>query len=165
MPAVGQDLLDVPFPQMLTKLALAIAESQRELDKESLETVRALAEESVEAVTEVRQTLDASGKVVKSEPVRERMSLVEYGLNATFYQFAEAILEVKMAISMKNATELTGSPGYKRGWGAFATPVTGKYTQSYSYSVDGASLIRAVLKPIPPPSRAQPLITTTRQPS
>lgn len=159
MSAVGQDLLDVPFPEMLTKLALAIAEAQKHLDRVSIETAKALANEKVKTTTEIKQTLDASGKVVKSEQSQEEMSLLEWGINPTFYQFVESSLEVKVAISMKKISEQSSSPVYAKGWGPFATPITGKYTQSFSYQVDGASLIRAVLKPVPPPVRIQPRIT------
>ena len=40
---IGQELLDVPFPEMVFKLANAIAAGQRRLDAASIETARALA--------------------------------------------------------------------------------------------------------------------------
>ena len=38
--SVGQDLLDVPFPQMVQNLAFAIARGQLALDRTSLATAR-----------------------------------------------------------------------------------------------------------------------------
>ena len=39
---VGQELLNVPFPEMVQKLALAIAEGQLALDMNSIEVERLL---------------------------------------------------------------------------------------------------------------------------
>ena len=39
--SIGQELLDVPFPDMIYKMANAIAQGQRKLDKASLDTARA----------------------------------------------------------------------------------------------------------------------------
>lgn len=40
---VGQELLDVPFPEMVEKMALAIANGQIALDLNSIKTAQALA--------------------------------------------------------------------------------------------------------------------------
>ena len=40
--SVGQELLDVPLPDMVLKLALGIAEAQKALDENSVETAKAL---------------------------------------------------------------------------------------------------------------------------
>jgi len=44
---VGQELLNVPFPEMVKNLALAIAEGQTALDQNSIEVAKALAEEII----------------------------------------------------------------------------------------------------------------------
>ena len=41
--SVGQELLDVPLPDMVLKLALGIAEAQKALDENSGETAKARA--------------------------------------------------------------------------------------------------------------------------
>jgi len=48
--AVGQELLNVPFPEMVANLALAIAQGQRALDEGSIQTFKELAEPLAEPI-------------------------------------------------------------------------------------------------------------------
>ena len=50
MASVGQELLAVPLPEMVLKLALGIAEAQKALDENSTETAKALAETTIPLV-------------------------------------------------------------------------------------------------------------------
>jgi hypothetical protein len=104
---VGQELLAVPFPEMITKMALAIAEGQLALDMNSMEVAKALATTTLDADTVVvamEETVNADGQVISSTPVfnSQPLSLLAFGLNPTFYQFAESIIEVKMDITMRS---------------------------------------------------------------
>jgi Icc-related predicted phosphoesterase len=87
------------------------------------------------------------------------MSLLQAGLQPTFYQFTEASIEVKLSISIKRETKSEGSPfsGILR---AFAAPVNFRTQNTYSYSAQGSSVLRATLKPVPPPPRVTPRIVT-----
>jgi hypothetical protein len=103
---VGQELLNVPFPEMIQQLALAIAEGQLALDMNSIDVARALATTTLPAnsvVVAMQETVDEDGNVTKSEPVfnAAELSLLAFGLNPTFYQFTESIIEVKMEITMR----------------------------------------------------------------
>jgi hypothetical protein len=104
--SVGQDLLDVPFPEMITKMALAIAEGQMALDMNSIDVAQTLANTMLPAdsvIVAIKETVDADGKVTNTEVLYndKEMPLLVYGLNPTFYEFAETIIEVKMSITMK----------------------------------------------------------------
>src|SRR5207244_9530317 len=115
-------------------------------------------------VTGVRITPSAARPV--------RMSMVQAGLLPTFYQFTEASVEVRLSITMReesNAqsaerTTSTGNAGY--GWlgfgasRAYASSVDYRAANKYSYAAQGASLLRATLKPVPPPSRLEPTVTS-----
>ena len=122
--SIGQELLDVPFPEMIYKMANAIAQGQRRLDKASLDTARALAKAQVKVIPEIFEivekkkisdTLDASvslpggaGDVdtiaVRSEAAKAvSMSLLQAGLLPSFYQFTESIIEVKISISHRSS--------------------------------------------------------------
>ena len=83
MASVGQELLDVPLPDMVTKLALGIAEAQRALDENSVETAEILADTTIEVIPAFTQTIAADGTVTfeASDPVE--MSLIQVGLNPT----------------------------------------------------------------------------------
>jgi len=186
--SVGQDLLNVPFPQMVRSLAMAIADGQRSLDKTSMETARALAEEKVALIEEIWEVIephpyqltDADGTAVKdpngndifvtgatvrgghTDPVD--FTLIQAGLFPTFYQFVETIIEVKMSISSKTASawslEAGASVGGNYGFVSFAAHVNFKTSSTYSYSAEGSSLLRTTLKPVPPPARLSPRIIT-----
>jgi hypothetical protein len=103
---VGQELLNVPFPEMVTQLALAIAEGQLALDMNSIDVARALATTTLDegsVVVAMEETVDADGNVIASKPVfnQQELSLLAFGLNPTFYQFSESTIDVRMEITMR----------------------------------------------------------------
>ncbi|MCL1487204.1 MAG: hypothetical protein MH186_04330 [Marinobacter sp.] len=111
-----------------------------------------------------------------------RLSMMELGFTPTFYQFIDTIIEVKIAIKMTRTRESSrtlteasrdsssSSAGSKRGGGVFSlfggkrsssyagkssvqtTQVDATYSSKYSYSAEGASLLRTKLVPVPPPA-------------
>ena len=178
--SVGQDLLNVPFPQMVRSLAMAIADGQRSLDKSSMETARSLATEKVSLIEEIWEvveprpfsvdigdgtTIEVTGATVTgghSDPVP--YTLLQAGLFPTFYQFTESIIEVKMSISSKTSSsselEAGATLGINYGPVSFAAHVNFKTSTTFSYSAEGSSLLRSTLKPVPPPARLSPRIIT-----
>jgi hypothetical protein len=103
---VGQELLNVPFPEMVLQLAMAIAEGQLALDMNSIDVARALATTTLDegsVVVAMEETVDADGNVIASQPVfnQQELSLLAFGLNPTFYQFAESTIDVRMEITMR----------------------------------------------------------------
>ena len=103
--------------------------------------------------------------------VPQRVSMMELGFAPTFYQFVDTIIEVKISIKYtqegsasyertfesKNKTA-SGSFGFRRGFHAntrrsvSTSQVNASYSQKYSYSAEGSSLLRTKLVPIPPPA-------------
>lgn len=107
---VGQELLNVPFGEMIKEMALAIAEAQLELDLNSIQVATALAQTTLEPNTVViamEETVNADGEVISTTPVLNstELSLLAFGLNPTFYQFAESVIDVKMEITMRSSRE------------------------------------------------------------
>ncbi|MBP7606814.1 MAG: hypothetical protein KA752_07230 [Giesbergeria sp.] len=124
--SIGQELLNVPFPDMIYKMANAIAQGQRRLDKSSLDTARALAKLRVSVIPDIYEivekkklsdTLDAgvelpgasTGNVetiaVRTESAKAvSMTLMQAGLMPTFYQFTESLIEVKISISHRSSS-------------------------------------------------------------
>jgi len=114
--------------------------------------------------------------------VPTRLSMMELGFTPTFYQFIDTIIEVKIAIKMTRTVESSrtvsdasrdrssSSNRSKRGGGIFGlfggkrsssyagkssvqtTQVDATYSSKYSYSAEGASLLRTKLVPVPPPA-------------
>jgi len=143
--AVGQELLNVPFPEMVANLALAIAQGQRALDEGSIQTFKELAEPLAEPI----KITGPGGAVEYSGPA------IGLGILPTFYQFSHAVIEVKMAISMvvTRTTSIEARAGLR--FRVFSASVNAKYQNTYSYKVEGSSLLRAEITPVPPP---QPLL-------
>jgi hypothetical protein len=123
--SIGQELLDVPFPDMIYKMANAIAQSQRRLDKASLDTARALAKAKVKVIPDIYEIvekkkisdmLDAGSTLpagvsdtdtiaVRTETAKAiDMTLMQAGLLPTFYQFTESLIEVKISISHRSSS-------------------------------------------------------------
>lgn len=164
MASVGQELLDVPLPEMVMKLALGIAEAQKQLDANSMATAKALAEEdAIEIIPALTQTIAADGKVsfTAAEPVA--MSLLQIGLNPTFYQFTEASIEVTMDIKTTTSQETNVKVGFKAkvGFTAWSSSVRTDvaYNRKFQKEVRGTSRLFVKMTPVPPPPRLIPEVT------
>jgi hypothetical protein len=183
---IGRDLLDLPFAEMVRNLAIAIADGQTALDRNSLATLRELVNEQVDVITDITETISpdehtvqAGGQTVTVTGARVEatgartipMSMFQAGLSPTFYQFTEASIEVRLSITMREersgtseGREATGGRGIGfLGLGlsrAYASSVDYRNQNAYDYQSQGASILRATLKPVPPPSRLEPAVTT-----
>ena len=138
--SVGQELLNTPFPEMVQKLAIAVAEAQTKLDMNSTAVASAIAKEKI-----TLPDLSKPGTGTKE------FSLLAMGFLPTFYAVQEAVIEVKMAITMAKTEEKGGSASAKAGWGPFAASVNASYSSRYAYNQEGASLLRVKLAPADPP--------------
>jgi len=142
MANVGQELLNVPFAEMVLKLACAIAEGQYKLDQVSCQIAKFMGDVDAAPIY-LPNLLDPDGEDIKT-------SLIGAGFQPTFYQFTDTIIEVKMAISMNKSTERSASVSAKGGFGPFSASVNASYSSKYSYSVEGSSLLRTKITPLPP---------------
>lgn len=164
MPSVGQELLDVPLPEMVFKLALGIATAQRALDEVSVDTAKELGDtdNAVPIVFSVTQTIAADGTVTfaQSDPVN--VSLLQIGLLPTFYQFAEATIEVGMDIKMTTSreTNVKVSAKAKVGFAMWSASikVDVAHNRKFGKEVRGTSRLVTRLVPVPPPPRIAPEI-------
>ena len=106
--------------------------------------------------------------------VPTRLSMMELGFTPVFYQFVDTIIEVKIAIKITRTREYTRTRtnketdrtnGYRRKrsfWGTkrssssnsnvTTSQVDATYSSKYSYTAEGASLLRTKLSPVPPPA-------------
>ncbi|MEQ8605216.1 MAG: hypothetical protein RIB45_18030 [Marivibrio sp.] len=106
--------------------------------------------------------------------VPTRVSMLELGFAPTFYQFVDTIIEVKIAIKITREREYsvtrsktrTDKSRARKGGGVFGaifgskrskrssvstSQVDAAYSSKYSYTAEGASLLRTKLSPVPPP--------------
>lgn len=163
MPSVGQELLDTPFPEMVTKLALGIAAGQTALDEASVATAKLLAETTVPIVLNVTQTIAADGTVSFSQSPPVDVSLLQIGLLPTFYQFTEATIEVTMDIKTTTSRETNvkiaaqAKVGFAI-WSA-SVKVDVAHNRKYGREVRGTARLFTRLTPVPPPPRIAPEVT------
>jgi hypothetical protein len=156
MPNVGQELLNVPFPEMVLKLASAIAEGQYKLDMVSCKIAKFMGDKKAAPVYLPDLSSDDEGAEIVT-------SLIGAGFQPTFYQFTDTIIEVKMAISMNQTTEASVSVSASGGWGPFSASVNASYSSKYSYSVEGSSLLRTKITPLPPNTFMQRILDMKAQ--
>lgn len=164
--SMGQQLLDVPFPDMIKSMGLAIAEAQYELDLVGMRLAQMM---SGEYEVEVPHPTDEDKTIVETRKTvikfaDEELSLLELGFTPTFYQFVDTLIEVKVSLSMSYQREFQYSRsttrssivgGFFIGFGgakASVTSVSASYASKYQYSAEGSSLIRTKLVPVPSPA-------------
>jgi hypothetical protein len=163
--AIGQQLLDVPFPEMIKSMGLAIAEAQFELDRVGMRLAQMM---SGKYQVEVPDPDDPEKVTVEEREAfvtfdGKELSLLELGFTPTFYQFVDTIIEVKVSLSMsytreykrtKSRSSVSASGGFYLfggGLSARASSVSASYASKYQYSAEGSSLMRTKLVPVPPP--------------
>jgi len=146
--SVGQELLNVPFPEMVTKLALGIADAQTKLDMNSTKVAKFMADTKIKLPS------------IKDPTKELEFALIALGFFPGFYQFQETIIEVKMAITMATSTEAKIGVSASGGWGPFSASVNASYSNKYDYKAEGSSLMRIKLVPVPPPAILQEYMDT-----
>ncbi|WP_437293991.1 hypothetical protein [Sorangium sp. So ce426] len=156
--AIGQELLNVPFGEMVTSLGQAIAQAQLQLDTTSMKIAQIMAGQPYDVP-------NATGDGTHSERLLvefggQQLSMLELGFTPSFYHFVDTIIEVKISITISN--EISSSLSTFRGSfnsyfalfaaGASCSSVSASYANKYNYSAEGSSLIRTKIQPVPTPA-------------
>lgn len=159
--SIGQQLLNVPFAEMISSLGKAIAEAQFQLDQNSIEILHMMGEDDTVSLPFVSVSSNVEGSEGTLTITDEEMStsMIGAGFQPTFYQFAETIIEVKIAISISYESSYERTYGYKsdvkntrvkKRTVTTSTSVDATYSSKYNYSAEGSSLLRTRLVPVPP---------------
>jgi len=176
--SIGHQLLNVPFGQMISSLGRAIADAQRSLDENSIHILEEMGRDQTVSLpfVSVHYNETDGGLVVGDAPIMT--SMIGAGFQPTFYQFAETIIEVKVAITMSyeysnsyNRQSQSGTDStYQYNWEGknsdydykrtvtTATTVDAGYSNKYNYNTEGSSLLRTRLVPVPPNSLISQMI-------
>lgn len=159
--SIGQELLAVPFPEMVKNLGVGIAEAQLELDLVSLRIAQIMAGKDPE---EDATNIDQSNPYRIEFADGKKYSLLELGFTPTFYQFVDTVIELKMSISTQTETETKrSSRKVKAKAGGVMLPilaagamsvssVSASFASRYQYSAEGSSMMRTKLVPVPAPA-------------
>jgi hypothetical protein len=148
----------VSFADLVRMLAEGIADAQVELDRASAELIVELANTRVSVVRSITETVQEDGSVqtVAAEPVE--LSLLELGVQPTFYQFSESTVEVAMDLEIAEEVETeTETAGRKT---LFARTRDIKEERKLNRDVSVSSKLTARLVPVPSPVRAEVIRTT-----
>jgi len=183
MPNVGAELASVPFGKMIYDMASAIARSQVALDKASIQLVKVLASTTFDYVPDVVEVLepnprklpgvtDNNGNPVIITGVKVStdvgdsfpLTLLQAGVNPTFYAFTNSTIEVKMSISSTQESSntfsvgvsVTASADFLFCSGSVSSHVNFTASNKYSYSVTGSSSMSTTLAPVQPPKNMMP---------
>lgn len=139
------------FADLVRMLAEGIADAQASLDKTSAEMVVELAQTKVQIIPKVTETIDEAGNVTFEQAPAQEVSLLELGVEPTFYQFSEAKVEVAMDLKIvENETE-TGDRRYS----LFAETANIRFERKLKRDVNISSKLTATLVPVPKPLRIE----------
>lgn len=151
MASIGQELLNVPFGDMVMQLANAIAEGQFKMDMTSCKIAKLMGDKETCGIEipNFGDSLEGS----------ETVSLIGAGFQPTFYQFTDTIVEVKISISMCTSVEASATASFT----CACASVSASFSAKYSYSAEGSSLIRTKITPVPPNTFMQKLLDLKAQ--
>jgi hypothetical protein len=177
---------------MIYDMASAIARSQVALDKASIQLVKVLAGTTFDYLPDVVEVLqpnprtltytdvngnkqvleDADGNPVIITGVEVSASLgttfpltlLQAGVNPTFYAFTNSTIEVKMSITstqessntLSVGVSVTASADFLFASGSVSSHVNFTSSNKFSYSVTGSSSMSTTLAPVPPPKNMMP---------
>jgi hypothetical protein len=123
------------LPKLISDIALSIAEAQRRLDQNYIESLTAMA--------------GIFGNLIKTDASK----VADFGaffkaMGPTRYQFTETVVEVRADLQMTtmSQTQVAGSVGFTA---PVAVAVNASYTRRNSYDSRAAATIRTVLNAIP----------------
>jgi hypothetical protein len=159
---VGQELLDVPLPDMVAKLGMGVADAQSALDANSLETMRALSDpdNAIPIVPSVTRTISENGDVSYSAADPVDLTPIQIGLSPSFYEFSEATIEVTMDIKTTTSTETNVGvkAEAKGGFGLWSASVSTdvSHNRKFGKTVEGTSRLTTTMVPVPPPENLMP---------
>lgn len=149
--AAVQEAPSVALADLVRMLAEGVADAQLELDRASAEMVVDLANTRVDVVRSVTETINEDGSldIVADEP--QNLSLLELGVQPTFYQFSQSTIEVAMDLEI--AEEIDEESKGRKSLFARTRNITTERKLNRDVSV--SSKITARLVPVPSPIRLE----------
>ncbi|MGA8532775.1 MAG: hypothetical protein WB615_01560 [Candidatus Tumulicola sp.] len=135
------ETFSAPIEGLIIALGQGISAAQQALDKNSI----------------------ASQEAIDADPV-----LSQYGLQATWYQFPQVTLNLKMALSIaqdqdpetsSSSSAPSGGSGIIRPIRLVAQPLSASYQTHFNYDATAASEFNIAIAPVPPPKAGSQAVT------
>jgi hypothetical protein len=145
---------EVSFADMVRMLGEGIADAQVALDRASAEMVRELAASRVEIIPEIVETIAADGSVSYKAGKPQAVSLLDIGILPTFYQFAEASVELVMDVRI---SETIDEKTKEKRTALFTSTREVTTDRQFNRDVKATSKFTARLVPVPSPLRINPV--------
>lgn len=153
-----REVAEVGFADLVRMLAESIADAQVSLDRTSAALVEELAQTRVRHIPEIRENIDAEGNVRYDQVEGPPISLLELGIEPTFYQFSQATVEVSIDVRFVEERQESGS---ERRVGIVAGTTALQAERRLNRDVTAHSKLTATLVPVPMPAKLEPSRTTT----
>ncbi len=128
------ETFSAPLESLIIALGQGLAQAQQALDQNSI----------------------SSQEAIDADPV-----LSQYGLQATWYQFPQVTMQLKMSLSIAQDQAPDGSSSSSSNSGMFslarspvrivAQPLSASFQTNFNYDAQAASEIDVVIAPVPPP--------------
>jgi len=154
----ARELPGASLADLIAQLAEAVAEGQAKLDLSAAGVAEELAKTKVQFVPEIRQIIAKDGSMRFEQAPPVEVSLLELGIQPTFYAFSEATVEVAMDLKVVDQTTSTTSSEKK---GLFANTQSLRLERKLNRDLKVSSKITAKLVPVPAPQLLSPVRTVT----
>jgi len=153
---LAQEVPGGSLADVLTQLAEAVAEGQARLDLSSAEVAKQLADARVSIVPAIRQIIEPDGTMRFEQAAPIQASLLDLGLQPTFYAFSEATAEIAMDLKVvETATE----QGQSKKQFLFAGTRSLRTERRLNREIRVYSKLSAKLVPVPAPQLLGPART------
>lgn len=147
----------VSFGDLVRLMAEGIADAQSALDRASADMAVELADTQVEIVQTITETIAEDGSVTFERGKPQSVSLLELGLTPTFYQFAEATIDVAMDMHIVQSED---EQTKEKRSGLFASTREVTLDRKFNRDVTTTTRLTAKLVPVPSPIRIDPVRRT-----
>lgn len=175
MPAITKirnEVPELPFGSVIADVARGIAEGQRALDLTSVRTLAELARAQVELIPEITEvitpepfdvpvsgvgTIEVTGARVTATPAEPVvLSALQAGIVPSFYQFAEATIQLRMSLQIREVEEEDDEGTRRPKHHLFGSHVNFRNQNTYEYKAEASSTVTAIIRPVPAPPRVVP---------
>lgn len=145
----------LPFTDLIYLVARSVSEAQETLDTSAVETAKRFAEQRVEVVDSLTQTIDENGDITVETDTVSR-SLSELGFQPPRYQFSDATVEIEFDISTAEEIESESETETEGRYGLFADTSHLKQRRKFNREAEANARVTATMQSVPTPPRLAP---------